>query len=158
MNTVKLNAEKRQSIASVIENHFRQTKSKPRVNWLLARNKFNDHKEKTHDLIYKVVRQHQPQEDVDTIHRMKEKYGDSGGDIFKDKCFNFKTLAYDDEGNKKENELRVDFGFNYNFALSYYDEDMRAKNLNPDNEYTYQGQQKNPHYHTMYDNNKKYLG
>ena len=158
MKKITLNAEKRNSIANVIETHFRNANSKARVNWLLAKNAFNDHKEKIHSLAYKVVRQHQPQEDIDTIKSMISKYGSNGGHIFNDKCFNFTTDTYDDEGKPKEKELNVDFGLNYKFALSYFDDEMREQGLDPDNEHKYQNGNKNPHYHTMYDKNKKYLG
>ena len=50
MRKITLNAEKRNSIANVIETHFRNANSKARVNWLLAKNAFNDHKEKIHSL------------------------------------------------------------------------------------------------------------
>ena len=158
MKKITLNAEKRNSIANVIETHFRNANSKMRINWLLAKNAFNDHKEKIHSLAYKVVRQHQPQEDIDTIKSMISKYGSNGGHIFNDKCFNFTTDTYDDEGKPKEKELNVDFGLNYKFALSYFDDEMREQGLDPDNEHKYQNGNKNPHYHTMYDKNKKYLG
>ena len=158
MKKITLNAEKRNSIANVIETHFRNANSKARINWLLAKNAFNDHKEKIHSLAYKIVRQHQPQEDVDTIKKMIAKYGEnSGGQIYKDKCFNFETDTYDDEGKPKTKELHLDFGLRYDFALSYYDDEIREQGLDPDNEYKYKGN-KNPHFHSMYDNTRKYLG
>jgi hypothetical protein len=40
MTTIKLNAEKRNSIANVIETHFRNANSKTRINWLLAKKCF----------------------------------------------------------------------------------------------------------------------
>jgi hypothetical protein len=49
MKKITLNAEKRNSIANVIETHFRNANSKLKVNWLLAKNKFNDHKETMHE-------------------------------------------------------------------------------------------------------------
>ena len=158
MKKITLNAEKRNLIANVIEDSFRNKNSKARINWLLAKNAFNDHKEKMHSLAYKIVRQHQPQEDVDTIKKMIAKYGEnSGGQIYKDKCFNFETDTYDDEGKPKTKELHLDFGLHYDFALSYFDEEMREQGLDPDNEYKYKGN-KNPHYHSMYDQTRKYLG
>jgi hypothetical protein len=54
MKKITLNAEKRNSIANVIETHFRNANSKLKVNWLLAKNAFNDHKEKMHSLAYKL--------------------------------------------------------------------------------------------------------
>ena len=158
MKKITLNAEKRNLIANVIEDSFRNKNSKARINWLLAKNAFNDHKEKMHSLVYKIVRQYQPQEDIDTIKKMIAKYGEnSGGQIYKDKCFNFETDTYDDEGKPKTKELHLDFGLSYDFALSYFDEPMREQGLDPDNEYKYKGN-KNPHYHSMYDQTRKYLG
>jgi hypothetical protein len=52
MKKITLNAEKRNSIANVIETHFRNANSKLKVNWLLAKNAFNDHKETMHSLAY----------------------------------------------------------------------------------------------------------
>jgi hypothetical protein len=158
MKKITLNAEKRNSIANVIETHFRNANSKLKVNWLLAKNAFNDHKEKMHSLAYKVVRQHQPQEDIDTIKSMISKYGDNGGHIYNDKCFNFETNYIDEEdGKPRTKDIHLDFGLNYNFALSYFDDELREQGLDPDNEYKYKGT-KNPHYHSMYDRNRKYLG
>jgi hypothetical protein len=57
-------------------------------------------------------------------------------------------------------ELKIyilDFGLGYNFALSYFDDELREQGLDPDNEYKYKAT-KNPHYHSMYDRNRKYLG
>jgi hypothetical protein len=90
MKKITLNAEKRNSIANVIETHFRNANSKLKVNWLLAKNAFNDHKEKMHEFgLHIAIRQHQPQEDVDTIKSMISKYGDNGGHIYNDKLFQF---------------------------------------------------------------------
>jgi hypothetical protein len=90
MRKITLNAEKRNSIANVIETHFRNANSKLKVNWLLAKNKFNDHKETMHEFgLHIAIRQHQPQEDIDTIKSMVSKYGDNGGKIYNDKLFQF---------------------------------------------------------------------
>ena len=158
MRKITLNAEKRNSIANVIETHFRNANSKARINWLLAKNAFNDHKEKMHSLAYKVVRQHQPQEDIDTIKSMISKYGDNGGQIYNDKCFYFETNYIDEEdGKPRTKDIHLDFGLRYDFALSYFDDELREQGLDPDNEYKYKAT-KNPHYHSMYDKNRKYLG
>ena len=44
-------------------------------------------RDKAKDVINKVVRYHQPQEDVDTIRKMISKYSSSGGDLHHDNCF-----------------------------------------------------------------------
>jgi hypothetical protein len=51
-------------------------------------------------VLIKVVRQHQPQEDVDTIKTMVSKYGNSGGHIYNDQCFYFETDCVDEEDGK----------------------------------------------------------
>jgi hypothetical protein len=157
MKKITLNAEKRNSIANVIETYFRNANSKLKVNWLLAKNKFNDHKETMHELAHIAIRQHQPQEDIDTIKSMVSKYGDNGGKIYNDSCFNFETDCIDDEGKPRTKDIHLDFGLGYNFALSYFDDELREQGLDPDNEYKYKAT-KNPHYHSMYDRNRKYLG
>jgi hypothetical protein len=158
MRKITLNAEKRNSIANVIETHFRNANSKLKVNWLLAKNAFNDHKETMHELAHIAIRQHQPQEDIDTIKSMVSKYGDNGGKIYNDSCFNFETNYIDEaDGKPRTKDIHLDFGLGYNFALSYFDDELREQGLDPDNEYKYKAT-KNPHYHSMYDRNRKYLG
>jgi hypothetical protein len=113
MKKITLNAEKRNSIANVIETHFRNANSKLKVNWLLAKNAFNDHKEKMHEFgLHIVVRQHQPQEDIDTIKSMISKYGDNGGHIYNDKCFYFETNYIDEEdGKPRTKDIHIRFWF-----------------------------------------------
>jgi hypothetical protein len=138
MKKITLNAEKRNSIANVIETHFRNANSKLKVNWLLAKNKFNDHKETMHELAHIAIRQHQPQEDIDTIKSMVSKYGDNGGKIYNDSCFNFETNYIDEaDGKPRTKDIHLDFGLGYNFALSYFDDELREQGLDPDNEYKY---------------------
>jgi hypothetical protein len=156
-NTIKLNAEKRNSIGNEFEKHFRNNNSKAKVDYLLSLNKFNDNKQKLFDLAYKVVRQHHPQEDVDTIKSMNRKYGSSGGDIYNDKCFNFETEVIDDEGKSNTRDIHIDFGLDLDLACAYYDNELREKNLDPDNEHKYKGNT-NPKYFVMKDDIKKYLG
>ena len=156
-NKIKLNDAKRNAIANVIEQHYRNSNTRPKVDWQLSINHFNDHKEKIHSLAYKVIRQHQPQEDIDTVKSMISKYGDNGGRIYNDKCFNFETDYIDDGGKPDTKEIHLDFGLSYDLACSYFDSELREKNLDPDNQHKYKDN-KNPKYHTMNDNIKKYLG
>ena len=52
-----------------------------------AKEQYDLMREKAKEQIEKVVRFHQPQEDVDTIRRMISKYSSSGGDLYDDNCF-----------------------------------------------------------------------
>ena len=81
--------------------------------------------------VEKIVRNQQPQEDVDTIRAMKNKYGDSGGQLFEDNCFVFRHdyTKVDDEGNEINDydTCHVKFGLGRKFGLAYYRDDMKAK-------------------------------
>ena len=81
---LRLNAEKRKSIESVYENFLITQNNKARQTYDKAKAKFDDLYPKIWELITKVVRQAQPQDDVDTIKSMRAKYGDNGGDIHQD--------------------------------------------------------------------------
>jgi len=48
---------------------------------------------KTWELVENIVRQKQPQDDVDTIECMRAKYGDNGGQIHQDSCFTLLVQA-----------------------------------------------------------------
>jgi hypothetical protein len=60
---------------------------------------------KVWELITNVVRHHQPQDDIDTIKRMRAKYDDNGGRIHDDNCFYFirPTIETDSEGTENVN-------------------------------------------------------
>ena len=57
-------------------------------------------REKAKEMIEKVVRFHQPQEDVDTIRSMIKKYNRAGGELYEDNCFYVQNpiTKVDDEG------------------------------------------------------------
>ena len=81
-----------------------------------------------------IVRQHQPQEDVDTIRAMSNKYGSSGGELYHDNCFNFETDIINDEGQRDKDTVRVDFSLddNHGFARAYYRDELIKANCDPD--------------------------
>ena len=88
---ITLNAEKRKVIADVFQQHF-EDNSKFKKAW-------QDAKETTqfYDKVAKVkievlVRSHHPQEDVDTISSMINKYGErNGGQLYEDNCFHVQS-------------------------------------------------------------------
>ena len=84
---ITLNAEKRKVIADVFQDHF-ESNSKFKKAWSDAKEKYQDMRGIAKARINKLVRSHQPQEDVDTISSMINKYGDrSGGQLYEDNCF-----------------------------------------------------------------------
>ena len=83
---ITLNAEKRKVIADVFQNHF-EDNSKFKKAWQQAKETYNNLREQAKIKMEVLIREHQPQEDVDTIRSMIKKYGRSGGDLYHDNCF-----------------------------------------------------------------------
>ena len=130
---ITLNAEKRKVIADQFQS-FYEDKVKDKL--IQAKEQYDIMREKAKFAITKVVRFHQPQEDVDTVRRMISKYSSSGGDLYEDNCFYVQRAIkkVDDEGREYEttDEIHVRFDMGRNFARAYYRDEMRAKGLNPD--------------------------
>ena len=128
-----LNAEKRKSIESVFQNHWTDN-NKYMSGLQEAKEKYNQMRVKMLQLCSNIVRQHQPQEDVDTIRAMSNKYGSSGGELYHDNCFNFETDIINDQGVRDKDTVRVDFSLddNHGFARAYYRDELIKANCDPD--------------------------
>ena len=128
-----LNAEKRKVIADQFQS-FYEDKVKDKLDQ--AKQQYDLMREKAKEQIEKVVRFHQPQEDVDTIRRMISKYNRSGGELYEDNCFYVQRpiTKIDDEGREYDanDEVHVRFDMGRNFARAYYRDELKAKGLNPD--------------------------
>ena len=85
-----LNADKRSAIASVFQNFWENEDNPIMKKYYEAKENYDVIREATKGLVENIVRQHQPQEDVETIRAMNNKYGDSGGQLYHDNCFYFK--------------------------------------------------------------------
>jgi hypothetical protein len=92
-----LNAEKRKTIENVFQSHWEREDSPVVQEWQQAKNTYDTMKPKVYELVNNVVRSHQPQEDVDTIRSMIQKYR-SGGELYHDNCFEFQMPTVNDEG------------------------------------------------------------
>ena len=158
-----LNAEKRKVIADVFQDHFEKNskffeKHKEAItNYDLIRSKAKEQ-------IEKVVRYHQPQEDVDTIRSMIQKYNRAGGELYEDNCFYVQRpiTKVDDEGNEYDatDEVHVKFDMNEEFARSYYRDELKSKGLNPDFKLSIEGDysKRNPKYYADESAVDEYLG
>ncbi len=96
---ITLNAEKRKVIADQFQS-FYENKVKDKLEQ--AKEQYNLLREKAKETIEQVVRYHQPQEDVDTIRSMIQKYNGAGGQLYEDNCFYVQKpiTKVDDEGRK----------------------------------------------------------
>ena len=131
--TIKLNAEKRKVIADQFQT-FYENKVKQKL--IDAKSQYDLMREKAKEQIEKVIRYHQPQEDIDTIRRMTQKYNRAGGELYEDNCFYVERpiIKVDDEGREydSKDEIHVRFDMGKNFARAYYRDELKSKGLNPD--------------------------
>ena len=158
---ITLNAEKRKVIADQFQS-FYEDKVKDKL--VQAKEQYDLMRDKAKVAIEKVVRFHQPQEDVDTIRRMIQKYNSSGGELYHDNCFQITMpiTKVDDEGKEYQttDDVHVRFDMGKKFARAYYRDEMKAKGLNPDfywsidNDYS----KRNPKYYNDESNCDKFLG
>ena len=130
---ITLNADKRKVIADQFQSFYEDKVKDKLIN---AKEQYNAMREKAKVAIERVVRFHQPQEDVDTIRRMIKKYSGSGGELYNDNCFNITMpiTKVDDEGKEyqADDELNVKFYMGKKFARAYYRDELKSKGLNPD--------------------------
>ena len=114
---ITLNAEKRKVIADQFQS-FYEDKVKDKL--IQAKQQYDLMRVKAKEQIEKVVRYHQPQEDVDTIRSMINKYNRAGGELYEDNCFyvSMPITKVDDEGREYEatDEVHVKFDMNEEFA------------------------------------------
>jgi len=158
---ITLNAEKRKVIADQFQS-FYEDKVKQKL--IDAKEQYDIMREKAKFAINKVVRFHQPQEDVDTIRKMISKYNNAGGELYEDNCFYVQRpiTKVDDEGKEYQanDEVHVRFNMGRKFARAYYRDEMKAKGLNPDfnlsidNDYS----KRNPKYYNDESAVNKFLG
>jgi len=81
-----------------------------------------------------IVRQYQPQQDVDTVRAMIKKYDSAGGELYHDNCFNFQTDCVDDEGKPDTKDVGVNFdlGDHRAFAYAYYRDELLKAGIDAD--------------------------
>ena len=158
---ITLNAEKRKVIADQFQS-FYEDKVKDKL--VQAKEQYDLMREKAKVAIDKVVRFHQPQEDVDTIRKMISKYSSSGGELYHDNCFNVQMpiTKVDDQGREyqADDEINVRFDMGRKFARAYYRDEMKAKGLNPDFQLSIQDDysKRNPKYYNDESAVNTYLG
>ena len=98
---ITLNAEKRKVCADQFQNFYENKKKQKLID---AKSQYDLMREKAKEQIEKVIRYHQPQEDIDTIRRMTQKYNRAGGELYEDNCFYVERaiMKVDDEGREYE--------------------------------------------------------
>ena len=163
---ITLNAEKRKVIADVFQDHF-ESNSKFKKAWQDAKENYNLLRKVAKEKIETLVRKHHPQEDVDTIRGMINKYGDrNGGQLYEDNCFYVKSdqmkLEKDYHGDmvEREQEIHIKFGdMDKDFLTSYYRDEMKAKGIDADYDVRIESYDKrSPSYYNAESQVNKFLG
>ena len=163
---ITLNADKRKVIADVFQNHF-EDNSKFKKAWQEAKETYSNMRSIAKTKIDVLVRTHQPQEDVDTIRAMNNKYGSSGGELYHDNCFyitnEIPKIVEDYHGNKREehDDVHIKFGdMDKDFLTSWYRDEMKAKNIDADYDVRLGDNydKRNPTYYNSESNVNKFLG
>ena len=162
---ITLNADKRKVIADVFQDHF-ENNSKFKEAWRIAKLTYDDMRKEAKVKINNLVRFHQPQEDVDTIRSMVNKYGESGGRLYDDNCFHVQTdtprMDKDYNGNpvEKFDDVHVEFKADKEFLTAYYRDEMKAKGIDADYDVRLNNQydKRNPTYYNSESAVNNYLG
>jgi hypothetical protein len=158
---ITLNSDKRKVIADQFQS-FYEDKVKDKL--IQAKEQYDTMREKAKVAIDRVVRFHQPQEDVDTIRSMIKKYNRAGGELYEDNCFYVQRpiTKVDEDGREYDtnDEIHVRFDMGRNFARAYYRDEMKAKGLNPDFQLSINDDysKRNPKYYNDESACNKYLG
>ena len=160
-----LNAEKRKAIANVFQQHFEQN-SKFNELHKKAIATYNTLREQAKVKMEVIVRKHQPQDDVDTIRKMRLKYNDNGGQLHHDNCFYVENeqgreeLDYNDNPKMVFDDLYIKFKESQDFLTSYYRDELNSKGLDADYKVKLSGNydKRNPSYYNMESQISEYLG
>ena len=163
---ITLNADKRKVIADVFQDHF-ESNSKFKKAWQEAKKTYNNLREQAKVKITELVRFHQPQEDVDIIRGMINKYGDkNGGQLYEDNCFHVQSnevkIEKDYHGDmvEREQDVHIKFNAEKDFLTSYYRDEMKAKGIDADYDVRLGDnyEKRNPTYYNSESSVNKFLG
>ena len=162
---ITLNADKRKVIADVFQDHF-ESNSKFKKSWTEAKENYDLLRKVAKEKIERLVRYHQPQEDVDTIRAMNNKYGESGGRLYDDNCFHVQTdtptMREDYNGNLQEHydDVHIKFEADKEFLVSYYRDEIKSKGIDADYDVRLGDnyEKRNPTYYNSESQINKYLG
>ena len=172
MTKIRMNTELRNKLFNKIKHTFENEDTQERELYLQSREYVDEQYQSASALAKEVVERSYPTDDVATLRTFKKKYGTPCDVVAKDKCFYFAhNEDTDEDGDTKETKSHFDFGLfgNLNgseyghedgqkFAVAYYREELKAKDLNPDI-YAQQSENKdNPHKTKHVDECMKALG
>jgi hypothetical protein len=159
MAKIRMNTELRNKLFNKIKHTFENEDTQERELYLQSREYVDEQYKSASELAKEVVERSYPVDDVATLRTFKKKYGQPCDVVAKDKCFYFAhNEDLDEDGETTETKSHFDFGLfgnlngsEYNdqegrkFAVAYYREELKAKDLNPDIYAQQNENQDNPH-------------
>jgi len=176
MSKIRMNTEFRNKILNRYVDSAETETTQEQQAYLGAREEVDLIYPSTFELARQAVERAYPSDDVKTCRTLKQKYGDPLDVVAKDKCFYFsyakENLNEDEDESDRNVSEHFDFGLygetangegyrndsGKKFAYSYYREELKAKECNPDILAQQEGKDDNPHKTKHIDLNDKALG
>ena len=177
MARIRLNSEYRNKIANRMRVHLEQEDTQEREKFLQSREDMKPLQDETWKLAKEIVSRHYTPEDIKMAYHLQNKF-ENVDTIAKDSCFHFGYMG-EVEGRDKQDqpimeqkyiESHFDFKLDGNingketgrqndFAYAMYRDELKGReNCNPDINIEQKGNQSNPHWTKVDDENEKYLG
>jgi len=164
---LRLNADIRKKIGSLILSHFENEQTTERENFVSAKEDITTAYDTAFKIASNVVGRAYPKDDVATLHKFKKKYGNACDVVAKDSCFYFANTEIETVENERDNSEHFNFKldasltgrFNdYDFAIAYFRDELKSAGLNPEINVQHQENRSNPHHTQELDKIKKFLG
>jgi len=177
MARIRLNQEYRNKIANRMRVHLEQENTQEKEKFLQSREDMKPLQDETWKLAKEIVSRHYTPEDIKMAYHLQNKF-ENVDTIAKDSCFHFGYMG-EVEGRDKQDqpimeqkyiESHFDFKLDGNingketgrqndFAYAMYRDELKGReNCNPDINIEQKGNQSNPHWTKVDDENEKYLG
>ncbi len=174
---IRLNSEYRNKIANRMRVHLEQEDTQEREKFLQSREDMKPLQDETWKLAQEIVSRHYTPADIKMAYHLQNKF-ENVDTIAKDSCFHFGYMG-EVEGRDKQDqpimeqkyiESHFDFKLDGNingketgrqndFAYAMYRDELKGReNCNPDINIEQKGNQSNPHWTKVDDENEKYLG
>ena len=174
---IRLNSEYRNKIANRMRVHLEQEDTQEREKFLQSREDMKPLQDETWKLAQEIVSRHYTPADIKMAYHLQNKF-ENVDTIAKDSCFHFGYMGEQesrDENDKpimeqKYIESHFDFKLDGNingketgrqndFAYAMYRDELKGReNCNPDINIEQKGNQSNPRWTKVDDENEKYLG
>ena len=177
MSRIRLNQEYRNKIANRMRVHLEQEETQEKEKFFQLREQMKPLQDQTWKLAQEIVSRHYTPADIKMAYHLQNKF-ENVDTIAKDSCFHFGYMG-EVEGRDKQDqpimeqkyiESHFDFKLDGNingketgrqndFAYAMYRDELKGReNCNPDINIEQKGNQSNPHWTKVDDENEKYLG